>query len=275
MEKNDLKSFIKATILEVLEDGKFDLIDSILNGIQPTVDELIELYKEYSIKRLGKEMSDYDIEITTLSVKAGLMRSIEMYLKPTDKLKEMTSRSNKGNITINATIVRDGVEHYLSTDVIYAGGYNIQSRHLRYLTNTTLPKTGNQIETKKIEDKIKRLSKAEKLQKEIDEYNRNIERIKSLVDANKTKSRDDILDILRQGEFGRFVDQKWDDISLNSPLKQSGTTEEQWRKDQDKYIEDRVNSWIYLNIESKESSIVGYTKMRDKIQTKLNDIAHG
>ena len=81
-------------------------------------------------------------------------------------------------MTISSNIIRDGISYPFSTDVIYAGGYNIQTLHIRYVVNTKLKQTNTNVLTKQLNDKIKSLTNIEKLQIEKEDKIQRIEKLK-------------------------------------------------------------------------------------------------
>ena len=71
-----------------------------------------------------------------------MCKAIEKHTLSSDVLEHLSSaRHNKGSLTISATVRRDGALYSLHTDAIYAGGWNIQRLHIRYITRTDLPKS--------------------------------------------------------------------------------------------------------------------------------------
>ncbi len=163
-----------------------DLIQVLLKKLEPTIKEMIKRNQEAFEKKHERKMSKFDLEYLRLYLTADLVRAIEKYTKSSDNLiKFGTKGSGKGNVTINATIERDGQQHLFSTEVIYAVGHNIQQLHYRYITRTTIPKTGNDTLAKKYKERIKRLSKVEKINKEIDHYRNEIEKDGSTIEKMK------------------------------------------------------------------------------------------
>jgi hypothetical protein len=144
------------------------LIDTILKKSEPLIKDMLAAAESYQIKQFNQPFSKFDESYFRLMFTYELINAIEKYTLPTDKLvKFKADSSKKGNVQIAATIERDGNQYPLTTDVIYAGGHNIQRLHFRYLTKTSLPKQSATPVSAVYKDKMKRMSKIEKIQEEI------------------------------------------------------------------------------------------------------------
>jgi hypothetical protein len=124
---------------DLLKEGesKNPLINRLLMELKPLIADIIE-NKKQSYKKEDKEFTKYDEHYTEIVLKYDMVKALEKYTQPTDKMSEVRVRnSSKGSFQINCIIERDGNKYTFDTEVIYAGGYNIQKLHFRYLTKTT------------------------------------------------------------------------------------------------------------------------------------------
>jgi hypothetical protein len=168
-----------------------------LNGrIEEMVAKIVAFENKKAAEKNGRMMSEYAIECVRISLVYDLVKSIEKYTLITDELKAIQNAFVSGSIEIYATIIRDGIEYSFVTNVIEAGGYNVQCFHYRYITKTNLPKTGNSELTDSINSEIKRLSKIEKLEEEIKRFENTINHYQSevnkleLITIEEIKSKD-------------------------------------------------------------------------------------
>jgi hypothetical protein len=188
-------------------------MDDILSQLEPVIERLLEQARKSYEERFDRPMTTWDETITRLQMTYDLVRSIEAYTLPSDGLISLTAKgSPKGSIVIECTISRDGVEYDLSTSAIYAGGYNIQRLHYRYLTKTTLPKTGQDRESRRLLQKIKTLSKGERISEEIARQHERIKGLQDLVAAAEAKTPAQIEAEIMASDMGRYLQATWQDL---------------------------------------------------------------
>ena len=271
---------------EFLNESKSNqLVNTILDALEPTIVDMINkietaFLKANSDANYPKVFSEYDRELTRLTIIFDMLKSIESYTTPTDQLISLnSSTSRKGNLEITAQIQRDDTVYNLSTEVIIAGGYNIQIAHYRYLTSTNLPKTGSSAITKEYSDKIKKMSKAEKLQKEIQFNQTRIENNQKLVDVNSTMSDSEIIKIVSADGYGTtptgwFAAQlkplKWDELS-DEQKKRFGSKSEM-EKNNKEQTEGAIAGWKRRNIQWPNDYIKTANENIVKLQKKLDII---
>ena len=251
---------------------KNELIDKILTIIEPTLEKMLVGYEDTYYEETGRYYTEFQKGCDVLYLIFDMVKSIEKYTKLTDKLIELsTTVSNKGNIEIRAKIERDGVYYPFFTEVIIAGGYNIQKAHYRYITKTTLPKTNNSDLTNIYAEKIKKLNKKEKLQKEIEYYKKIISSSEKEIDKSIKLTDEDILNLLLQEEYGRYLLSTWETLNNDSYAKQNNT-KESWEKQHIEYVNNQINIWKRRHIYWKQDNIKSSEISIKKIQDKINKI---
>jgi len=252
------------------------LIEHILKTLKPELDRMIQTSIEHIEKEQKHPVSKFEAEWIRLSLIYDMTRALEHYTLPTDTLKKLsTQRSSKGSLTIDAVIERNGDEYPFYTEVIFAGGYNIQRLHYRYLTKTRLPQTRNDTLTKQLKAKLQKLSKGERLQKDITEQEKQIERITDEMEVNKTKSDKDIIEIIRNSKDTGWMFKKWEDISDEAPIKshpKHKKTKQEFEADQLDHLKNRVIQWKKHNISYKDERIKSLEKSIGKMKIKLNSL---
>lgn len=262
-------NFIKENLM--LESQGTNIIETLLEKLKKPILDLLEKYEESFEKTFERKMKEYDREIAKWMITGDMVASIEKYTQPTDELVSVKSFiSSKGNLEISAEIKRDDKLYKLNTEVIVASGA-IQRAHYRYLTKTNLPKTGNKEYTSKITEKIKKLTKGQKIENDILNFEKRIKREEESLEENLKKSDEEILDILKGEEHSSFMTITWDDI-VRRGADRNYDGKSDFEQQQKESIKRSFDSWKYFNIESKIEHIKTLRKEINKLNTKLEKL---
>lgn len=254
------------------------LVDVLLDKLEPTIKELVDKQKPKFEELFKKPMDKTDEEMARLNLIYKLLMAIESYTLPTDKLVKINNiGSDKGYLTINVIIERDGQEYNLSTEVIGAGGYNIQDYHYRYLTNTKLPKKGSTIESKKIDQKIKSLTNIQKLEKEIDGFKNRIEGFKELIPKYEKYSDNQVLDAIQEDRkreaerTGRpmYVSPDWEEIVRRGADENYNYSESEYYRRKEEDALKSIERWRDYNIRIKKLNLKDNEKSLKRLESKL------
>lgn len=247
------------------------LIDTILDALEPTILKMVNEVETWFIKKFERPFSDFDREMTQLQVIADLVKSIESYTEPTDILISITpSTSRKGNIEIYAQIQRGTEIFNLTTEAIIAGGYNIQRAHYRYLTSTKLPRTGRSEVSKEYTEKIKKMTKAEKINFDIENLERDIERIKEKLAENSPKTDAQIEQELINAKYWAFTDSPtWAELIKRDAAKNYNNSEEEYNASVEKNKADGIGFWKTQNIQWPTNRWKSLEKEVIKLKGKL------
>jgi hypothetical protein len=255
-----------------------NFIDVLLKKLEPIIQQLVDDQKPKFEELFKKPMDKTDEQMARLNLTYKLLSAIETYTLPTDKLVKFNSvRSEKGFITISAVIERDGQEYSLSTEVIGAGGYNIQGYHYRYLTSTKLPKKGDLTESKKIDRKIKNLTNIQKLENEIDNYKLRIEKLEESIPKYEKYSDEQVLNAVQKEKekeaerTGRevYVSPDWEEIVRRGADVNYNYSEEEYNKTKEDYRLSQIERWRNWNITNKKRDLKGYEKEMKKLEAKM------
>ena len=257
---------------QFLNESKQDnIVNVILDALEPTILEMVNETEAWYEAKFKRDFTDFDRQMTRLNLIFDMVKAVENYTQPTDSLLSINViTSVKGNIEITAQIQR-GVDTYsFSTEAIYAGGHNIQRLHYRYITRTNIPKTGASTISKEYSDKIKRMSKAEKLNAEIKQYEARVAKAQEDLAINSKLTDDEIVQTLKDSKDW-YEWPTWAEIVKRDAAKNYNNDEAYYNQEMEGGIADSIKSWKRTNITWKEQSVVAWTKEITKLQNKLED----
>jgi len=168
----------------------------VLDLAQPTIDELVEKHIEYMLNQKYPHVcSKFDIECYRIAVVSDLVRAFSRYIKSSDKVDVKSFRvGNGGAITIDCIVIRDDEKHNMSTEMIYAGGYNIQQLHYRYISHTGLTASENKTAIELLQIRRNKLTKLQKANEDIEYTNNWYKRDVDNFNKLKSMSFDEVIE---------------------------------------------------------------------------------
>jgi hypothetical protein len=264
---------------DLLNEGetKNPLIKRLLVELKPLIADIIEDTKQ-RYKKEDRVYSEFDAYYTEITLKYDMVKALEKYTQPTDKLSDVVVKnSSKGSFQIRCMVERDGVKYPFNTEVIYAGGYNIQKLHFRYLTKTTLPYTGQTAETQKLKAELARLSKGERLQKEIENNKKVIEYNQKLIDTNSKLSDKEILAKYEAGDNSSgqpYIWPSWEELVKRGAAQNYNNDEKYFNQQKKEAQEGNIEFWKRKNIGWKKEAIKTAEQNIVKAQKKLDALAN-
>lgn len=251
------------------ESNQENIVNVILDALEPTLVEMLAATEKWFVETFKQEYTKYDREYDRINLTYDMIKSIEMYTLPTDSLLSMNVRKSvKGNIQIDAQIQRGETTYSFATEAIYAGGHNIQRLHYRYIVKTSLPKTGANEIAKEYAEKIKKMSKLEKLNKEINNYELRIEKQKAELEVN-SKLTDTELKLKAKDSYEWPT---WEEIVKRDAAKNYNNDEAYYYQEQERNIQRQIDSWKQINVISKQQWLVSVTKELKKLQAKRDSM---
>jgi hypothetical protein len=260
-----------------------------MKNIVEQIGELVAPFQkklaEERIARLiqeGEKLSNWAKELIYLGLVYDLYSAIGNYLSDSDKLigEIKFEEGYGGSIEISAIVERDGQEYKFRTEMIIAGGYNIQRRHYRYIVHTGLKyHQGNseaetvQKEIKELKEKIKFENKIEEYKKDIEFYNNTIEKYKVEIAHNKQFTDEQIWEMLKEQKDYRTESYNltWEEmVRREAPVVQMTKSKEGYEAYKyENYYLDGIKSWKESNIGHLEGRIRSYTAEIKKIEKRI------
>jgi len=227
-------------------------IEKLLVEVEPIVVELVGEIKKSILKlENGRWNEKYDNEFYTEYVKWDMIKGLEKFVGEGVEFVSVEARvSKKGNLVIYSTWNFEGVEHYINTEVIYAGGHNIQKLHYRYLVHSDLPRLYNGTpEADILKKRIKVLKKRKELLHERSLVEDRIKEKTELLKYNKSLSHDEVVEIVKP----TFLPDNFE----SDPIwfkKGHGSKENYlyWLNEENNH---KVELWYKVNIERVEETI--------------------
>ena len=233
--------------------------------------QIIESEKQAYLKKVGKELNitPWMEEMIRLSLVIDLMKALQNYILPTDKLITMNWYGGAKGIEISADIERDGANHHFLTEAITAGGYNIQRFHYRYIVKSKMPRVNGGLATE-YQNQYKKLSKIEKLEKEIENFQNRITEYQTRIDYLTPMSKEELVVELGKHHMyaWRVNTTKWEDVDKEW---YEGTKEE-WEADNQKLIENGMISMIEWDVKRPKRYIKDFEKKILKLQAKITEL---
>ncbi len=256
----------------ILESNSENIVNKILTALTDDIQYLIGKHEEAFQKHYERPMTAYDKELTRLNIIWDMVKSIEAYTLPTDELITVSSSiSSKGNLEIFAQIQRGDQVYPFNTEVIYAGGHNIQRLHYRYITKTSLPKTGSSSINNEYRDRIKKLSRLEKINNEILQYQARIKRGEETLQINRQKTDSEIWDEIKSKK-DYYEWPTWQEIVKRGADKNYEYSEDFYNQEKAKSYTRSLEFWKSMNINSIETQTLSYQKEVIKLRKKLDQL---
>lgn len=159
--------------------------------------------------------------------------------------------------------------YLLDTNVIYAGGHNIQRLHYRYLTKTLLPKSSKTEETKKVEELIKSIKRKDALIEDIKSLELNIVRIKcNLLIAESYSDTEIIANQDKRWHENQVL--TWTTIVERGADRNYDYDEVKFLCRKQEMVESAINLFKSIKIESPKRALLSKQKELAKLNRKLS-----
>ena len=250
--------------------------EEILHQLEKPISELtaqiIESEKKIYLKKMGKELNvtPWMEKMIRLGLVIDLMKALQNYILPTDKLTGFNWYGGPKGIEISAGIEREGTKYFFVTEAITAGGYNIQRFHYRYIVKSKMPRVSGDLASEYVAEQ-KRLNKVEKLEKEIENYQTQITKYQQRIDELAPMSKEElIVELGNHKMLGWRVkkDYKWENIDQSY---YKGTKED-WEAEQQKLVEEGVVEMLNWDVNRPKRYIKDFQKKIVKLEAKIETL---
>jgi hypothetical protein len=260
--------------------GENAAIKEILEKAKPFQNELTQIW----VKKINEEgkitLSDWDIEMYQFGLIVDLAKAVGNYIEKHDTIEDLKFQKSQGAIIISCKIIRNGKEHDFSTEVIVAGGYNVQKMHFRYIVSTKLAHQNSNAEYEKLNEQYKKMSKAQKLKEQISASENTIAKYQS--NLNKAKENSELSDLEveklarledNRKDSWRLADMTWNDL----PITAKGNYKNDkfyFEQKQKEYKQSLINFWrtVSANYKRYENNIIAENKQIAKLNKKLSEL---
>lgn len=251
-----------------ITESRHSIYDDMLLRAEPELKRLVNMIEQAEIDAGHAPMTAWARKMTELQLTADLLMAMSKHVLPSDELVDATFRYDKKGLAIRSTIIRDTQTYYFNTFAIGAGGHNIQRYHYRYLTETNLPKI-KPVKPQELIDKenaIKRMSKAEKINKEIESYKEQIAKREAEIANLKAMSDEELLEL--SDTWKLYKDVTWDEIIRRGADKNYDYSEDVYNK---KKTEARAESLAFMKSmrDRSDDMVILWQKSIAKLEKKL------
>lgn len=262
----------------VNESKETSLSQSVLTALNPTIITMVAdikkwIEEDYKKKNKGEELklTEFEVEMIRLQLIADMLKSFEKYTDPSDKLVTIRASRGRKGIEIMAVIERNGETYDYYTEAIAAGGYNIQSFHYRYLTKTKLRSSARQSDPLSLKyiQELKKMTKVEKINYEIKNFERTIEDINAKLTKFANITDEEISKILTDEGDWSHDRVSWEEIVKRGADRNYDYSEELYMKREEENRKHGREHWRVLNIESPARRKVSLEKEITKLKSKL------
>ena len=193
-----------------MKNIKEEILHQLEKPINDLTARIIESEKALYLKKMGKELriTERDEEMIRLGLVIDLMKALQNYILPNDKLIGLNWTGGPKGIEISAGIEREGVRYHFLTEAITAGGYNIQRFHYRYIVKSKMPRVMSDLAAEYVA-KQKKMKAIERLEKELNYLNKTYEEKQTSVNTYSAMTRSELIEAMKDSNMYSWRYDAW------------------------------------------------------------------
>jgi len=172
------------------------VIDAIIKDQFDLIKVYTERVRQHQIEAFQKrdqifiEWDELNYQDTAISCVIDLVRALGKVVVKTDKFLRCDMKVRNGLLQGTGYFKRGGKEEYFETQSIYAGGYDIQCLHIRYLIQTSLPKVKvDKSLTKELKQQQKLIQEKKIAKRQLEGYLRRLKDSQGKVEEFKSRTK--------------------------------------------------------------------------------------
>jgi len=238
-----------------MKNIKEEILHQLEKPISELTAQIIESEKTHHLKKTGKELNitPHFEKMIRLSLVIDLMKALQNYILPTDKLVGFNWYGGPKGIEISAGIEREGTNYHFVTEAITAGGYNIQRFHYRYIVKSKMPRVWGDLASEYVAEQ-KKMKTIERLQKELDYLNKTYEEKQTTFNTYSAMNRSELIEAMKESSM-----YSW--------------RYEAWKRDGDeKFLEDSIKDFKNWYIDWPKRDMKTLLKRIAKLSIKIDNL---
>ena len=212
-----------------MKNIKEEILHQLEKPINDLTARIIESEKALYLKKMGKELriTERDEEMIRLGLVIDLMKALQNYILPNDKLIGLNWTGGPKGIEISAGIEREGVRYHFLTEAITAGGYNIQRFHYRYIVKSKMPRVMSDLAAEYVA-KQKKMKAIERLEKELNYLNKTYEEKQTSVNTYSAMTRSELIEAMKESNMYSWRYEAWKRDNDEEILEEGIKSLKQW-----------------------------------------------
>lgn len=220
-------------------------VEILLTAAEDKVNEMVAYFIPWYLKTFERPATAYDIEYYKIGIQCDMLKAFGKYVKPEDTIQVNRVGSDKGSVTYNVTVTRDGVDYPITTEMIVAGGYNIQCHHYRYISHTKLLSLNYNALAAAHQARMRKMTLEQRIKEERDRITDSYNRNRANYEKKINYTDEEILH--NSSTYNFWKDKEFETLNSTAPIIESYPTKELYdayrNRETQKVLEDHRLRW--------------------------------